>query len=468
MMRKKSALLSGAALGVLLAAGLGASADAKTVKHHHRAAAPASSALAEKVETLTAAVSTLESRLNEEAQARQATEAQVQAAQADASAARADAQAAHTELAEQIQTLPGTVNSAVAANTPKPKPSWTDNTKLGATVFVDVSNISQSPKPNKINGTGADIKRAYLSVDHKFNDIYSANLTVDLAPNGIVLNGPTFGTGGLQGSEVIKYAYMQAKYADAFVIQLGAEKTPWIPFVEDIYGYRYVDKVMIDQNKFGNSSDWGANIHGDLAHGLVSYSVSAVDGDGYKVPERSEQMDFEGRVNVNYKGFVAAVGGYDGKLSDNIQVPSATANPAPQTASRVDALLAYTNSKVRLGVEYFDASDWKVVPKITPDKSEGFSAFGSYNFTPQWSVFGRYDGLSPSQKLASAERYTYYNIGVGYEPVKTIDLGLVYKHEDITHAPLAGYTDATTTLAPTKAGGSAQYDEVGIFTQFKF
>jgi hypothetical protein len=122
-MQKKSALLGGVALGVLLAVGLGATADAKTVKHHRRPAAPVHSALDEKVESLTAAVSALEGRLNEETQARQATEAQAQAAQADAAAARADAQAARTQLAEQIQTIPGAVqgavNTAVAANKPK-------------------------------------------------------------------------------------------------------------------------------------------------------------------------------------------------------------------------------------------------------------------------------------------------------------------------------------------------------------
>ena len=119
-MKKKSALFGGVALGVLLAAGLAASADAKAVKHHGRHAAHAESALEQKVETLSAAVGDLENRLN---QTNQTTQAQIQAAQADAAAARADAAAAHSELAEQIQTLPGSVqgdvNAAVAANKPK-------------------------------------------------------------------------------------------------------------------------------------------------------------------------------------------------------------------------------------------------------------------------------------------------------------------------------------------------------------
>src|ERR1019366_5594024 len=301
-MQKRYALLSGAALGVLFAGAFGATAQAAPRHHHAAAAAAVDTVTQEKIESLTSAVSTLESRLNDETAARQADEARAQAAEAKADAAEADTQATRSELQAQIQTIPTDVQTAVAAV--KPKSSWTDGTKVSATVFTDVSNINQTPTPNKINGTGADIKRAYLTIDHQFSPIYSAELAIDFAPNGIILNGGTFGSGTLMGSEAIKYAYVQAKYADEFIIQGGAEKTPWIPFVEDLYGYRYIDKVMIDQNKFGNSSDWGVNAHGDLGKGLFDYSVSVVDGAGYKNPTRSEQMDVEARANFNWNGFV--------------------------------------------------------------------------------------------------------------------------------------------------------------------
>ncbi len=137
-----------------------------------------------------------------------------------------------------------------------------------------------------------------------------------------------------------------------------------------------------------------------------------------------------------------------------------------QTATRFDALLAYVNGPARAGIEYLDANDWKVTTKKTPDKATGYSAFASYIFIPQWSVFGRYDALTPSQDLAPSERYTLANVGISYEPVKTVDLALVYKHESVNHAPVGGYTDFTTVLAPL--GGSAAYDEVGLFSQFKF
>ena len=464
--RHRMTLHGGAAIGALLALGLAAPAWAAPVHRHHKHPPTPGRDFGAEIEALKARLDAEEAaRTRDEAQHAQ-DQAQIQAARSDAAQARAEAAAARAQLATQIQTLPGEVTTAVAAAR---KPSWTDSTTLGGTVFMDLTNISQTPTPNKINGTGLDIKRAYVAIDHTFNDTYSANLTLDLAPNGLILNGGTYGTGTEQGSALVKFAYVQAKVlGDALVVRGGSSSMPWIPFVENVYGYRFVEKTYADMNKFANTTDWGAFASGKLANGLVGYSVAVVDGAGYKTPLRSTTMDLEGRVNLNWNGFVAAVGGYSGKEGVDIQqaAPSATFH----TAQRADAFLGYVSPQFRVGVEYLDQHNFKTVAKSSPlggsDRSEGYSAFGSVNVAPQFSVFGRYDNTKPSQNLAPTETLTYFNLGVNYEPVKVIDLALVYKHEEVKHAPSGGYADANTTLAPL--GGAGHYDELGIFAQYKF
>ncbi len=287
--------------------------------------------------------------------------------------------------------------------------------------------------------------------------------------------GP-YAAGTPQGTEVVKNAFIRAKYDRAFVVELGASSMPWIPFVEDIYGQRYVEKTLTDTNKVANSADWGAFVHGEFLDGILGYSFAAVDGAGYKTPDRSNSMDFEGRVNVNYKGFVAAAGGYTGKEALNVNGAGTAVSPgiAPvlHTATRQDAVVAYVNPLFRVGFEYFKATNWKVLTKTAGDKQDGYSAFATYNFLPKWSAFGRYDWGKPTTVPyttgGSAEHLSYYNIGIQYEPVKVIDLALVYKRDSLDHAVAAGYTDANAAMIPLAAGGSVTYDEVGLFTQFRF
>ncbi len=448
-MQRKIYLVGSIALGAMAALCVGASADAKPLKHHHKAAEQAAPA-----RDLGAEVEALRARLDAEEAARAQDQSQIAAAQSDAAAARAEAAAAHAQVASQIETLPGVVAADVAKATPKP--NWSGDTKVGATVFADLTNISQSPSPNNKNGTGEDIKRAYLTVDHKFDDIWSASLTADFAPNGAAFHG-----GSLQGTEVVKKAYIQAKvFGDALVVRGGAADMPWIPFAESVYGYRFVEKTIADLQKDGNSADTGVNASGALANGLLGYSVSVVDGAGYKNDIRSKGMDVEGRVNLNWNGFVGAVGGYSGKLSNDYQ---AIPDPTFHTAQRQDALVAFVNPMFRVGLEYFNETNWTQTTSVATDKGHGYSGFGSFNLTPQFSVFGRYDTSKPSQSLHSTETINYFNLGLNYEPVKVIDLALVYKREEAKGSGSINFTDGNTSFT-----APGHYDEVGVFAQYKF
>lgn len=123
-MRTQSFLLSGAAVGVLIALSWGASADAATAtakKHHHAKAAVKSSSQSE-LEELEAKVQFLTDRLDQQAAVSRDAQAQLKAAQDAAAQANATAaQAVATANADnaQIETIPTTVQTAVAAAKPK-------------------------------------------------------------------------------------------------------------------------------------------------------------------------------------------------------------------------------------------------------------------------------------------------------------------------------------------------------------
>ncbi len=487
----KTALLRGAALGVFATLAAGMTAHAATVvKHrkHHVVTVVHESGSSEEVRVLKAEVDELRARLDAQSQQQQATAAQVSQTQAQVQEVAASAESAQ----EKIETVPEQVNVAIG-QLPKPKPSWADKTQIGSTVFADFSNIDQKNNgaPVAPSGTAFDIKRAYLTVDHQFNDIYSANLTTDFQYST---------AGGLNTTELyIKKAYLQAKYFNWLTIRAGSADLPWVPFVESLYGYRYVEKTLIDATNFGTSADWGVHVLGSSdplgspTGPVVSYQVSAIDGTGYKAPPgtgsapRTDTLDVEGRLSVKWLDFTAGVGGYTGKLGkDASAITTATTatsyststgfnsltSPIPithHTASRFDAILAYTGGPFRAGVEYFSADDWTAVTSIAPDKADGYSIFGSYQFMPQWAIFGRYDDVKPNKDTASTKELTYYNVGLGYTPVKGVDLSLVYKRDEVDHGTFST-SNGTIGNSATVAGkaNDGTYDEVGVFAQLKY
>jgi len=372
-------------------------------------------------------------------------------AQIEALQAKVDAlQATQAQQAEKVEK----VATQMTPPAKKDTPGWFAGTTISGKAFLNVSSINHKSDgaDQADNGTQTELKRFYLGVDHKFNDMFSANLTTDFRYN-------TNGT----SKDVLVYvkkAYFQAKFAPEFFVRVGSADLPWVPFAEGVYGYRYIENTLIDRTKFGTSADWGVHVGGTFGDGLVSYAASAINGAGYKTLSRSSNtIDLEGRVSVNpIKPITLAVGGYTGKLGKQADNQPET----PHRATRWNALAAYTDSRVRAGIEYFAAKNWNNVTSPISDKSRGWSAFGSFAFTPKLAIFGRYDWVQPNDDTNSHLKDNYFNIGVNYKPIKGIDVALVYKRDKAKNGFIS---TSNGTIGGIEDG---TYDELGIFTQLSF
>lgn len=314
--------------------------------------------------------------------------------------------------------------------------SWADNTKVGGKMYVDFTSINTQKNGADVdpNGFGLDVKRFYIGVDHKFDDMWSANFTTDI--NYLSSTGEV--------TPLVKKAFVQAHWSDAANLRLGSADMPWIPFAEDVYGYRFVENTLIDRLHFGNSADWGAHFLGK--NGPVGYAVSVVNGGGYKNPSRSKGMDVEARVGFQSNGLTVAVGGYSGKRGMDTE-----ATPAQQTASRLDLIAGYKTSMFNVGLEYFSADNWNNVTSPITDKADGYSLFGNVNVTPDVAVFARYDSAKPKKDSDASLKDTYYNAGVSFKSNSNIIWAIAYKSDK-----LADNTNETKD------------NEIGVWAQIAF
>ncbi|WP_158884878.1 carbohydrate porin [Rhodanobacter sp. L36] len=450
-------------IAVAIATGLGVSsftvAAAAPVKHKHK-----------KVQTQ-AQVADSSASTNAEVEALKAQLAQLQA-QVAALEQRTDAQSdINVSTGQAVET----VQKAQVASDAKVSTidKFVSNTKVSGTMFFDMTDTDHKEQTGtgssvkkdghgSVNGIGYDVKRFYLAVDHKFNDIWSANLTTDF--NYVSTDSET--------QLFVKKAYLQGTFDPMFTVRFGAADMPWIPFVEKWYGYRFLENTITDRSidggrgtagtaatgvgSFGNSSDWGIHaLGGTPGDNSLNYQVSVVNGGGYKNPTRSNGMDVEARLGYQpIKEMVIAVGGYDGKRGKDVQ------NGAPtQDTKRGDALVAFRNDTFGIGAEYFTAKNWDDVlkyagalpaPVAIRDKADGYSAFADWTFVPQWALFARYDsvdyrywGVSDVQNKL---KDTYYNAGISYDVLKNLRLALAWKYDKLAGPVASPFTFKTNEI----------------------
>lgn len=348
-----------------------------------------------------------------------ALQAQVQQLQNDSQALQAQSDAQSEVNITQAQALEGAQKTQTSVD--KLAKLVNDN-KIGGRMFFDLTNIDKTSngKDTAASGTGLDVKRFYLTVDHKFNDIWSANLTTDFQYSSAIGNTELF----------VKKAYVQGSFDPAFNLRVGAADMPWIPYVEKFYGMRYVENTLTDRLKYGNSSDWGLHGFGNLGNNF-NYAVSVVSGAGYKNPTRSKGMDVEGRAAYTpNENFVVAVGGYSGKLGKETDIQS-----AENTYTRANAMVAYASSDFRVGGEYFQAKNLNNVLTVATDKTSGWSVWGSVRVTDGGiNVFGRYDDTDVSKTLDPTLSDKYWNVGVEFPVMKNLKLSTVYKYTHLANA----------------------------------
>ncbi|MFY9822554.1 MAG: carbohydrate porin [Thermoanaerobaculia bacterium] len=337
--------------------------------------------------------------------------------------------------------------------TPKPAAAKSDPNKLGIRVYADASSRDNKDdatgKKSSDSGLGVDVKRTYFTYTHTFDGMWSAQFQSDIGDQG-----------AKRYDVFVKKAFIQALIDPQLILRLGSADTPWVPFVENVYGLRYVEQVITDRLSFGTSADWGFHVLGNSP--LWGYQLSIVNGKGYSNPTRTKSVDFEGRLSVTpVEGLVLAVGGYSGKRGNDTD-----AVPALHTATRSDALIGYSNSFFKIGGEYFQSDNWNNVATPAKDKADGFSGWAQVYFNPEWSVFARYDDAKPSKDLKPGLKETYYNAGLQWTLNKSFAASLVYKYDEVKGGTFStGDAGATGSV---NANSKGKFSEFGIYTVYNF
>jgi hypothetical protein len=336
-------------------------------------------------------------------------------------------------------------------------PSPYPKTKIAGRLYADFTSKENKDKGQSGNaakssdsGVGTDVKRFYFGATHDFDAMWSATFQSDIGDQGTK-----------RYDVFVKKAYVQAKVSPEFTFRLGSADTPWIPFVEGQYGFRYFEQTITDHLGFGNSADWGLHFLGSLADNKFGYQFSVINGKGYSNPTRTKSVDFEGRINFQpVKGLTLAVGGYSGKRGNDTEAVA-----AKHTAERTDALVNYANDRFRIGGEWFEAKDWNNTTTDATDKSDGYSTWVSFAATPMLTIFGRYDSSKPSKDLNSNLEFTYYNAGLQWRYNKAMAAALGYKYAEVKGGRLG---TGNGTIGSTVNGQKGEYNEVGVWAVYDF
>ncbi len=346
------------------------------------------------------------------------------------------------------------------AETPKKDTSsWTDKVKLSGKAYLRYSyELNQEAQ----NANQFNLDRLYLQSEFFATDKVRFQVTLDA---GDTRNS----TGNQVFFAETKYAFAEVKdvLGQGLFLRAGIVPLAWVPYEEDLWGYRVQGPVEMDRWGYITSADLGLAFGGSLPSKYGSIQVNVSNGEGYKATEIAKRKELQARLTINPLAsmggmaaglFVTGYGSY-GAYDD--------AGLSPRAKSRVIGQVGIQSAPLTLAVAYAVARDpnAKVKGRFTVGSDSivtgnGFTAFGVLNMgalapaADGVELFARYDGLDPD-KDSDNNNVNLLIAGVGYKWNKQIKSLIDYEN--------VGYGSAVggDTPKPTES-------RIKLQTEFKF
>ncbi|WP_224371311.1 hypothetical protein [Hyalangium versicolor] len=379
-------------------------------------------------------------------------------APADAPAPTPAAPVAETPPTESGKVTPTTQ----PAEAPKKEAasSWTDRVKFGAKAYLRYSyELGEEAK----NSDQFNIDRLYLQAEFFATDKVRFQITFDA---GDTRNG----TGNQVFFAETKNAYIEVKdvLGPGLYLRAGVIPLAWIPYEEDLWGYRVQGALPVDRWGYITSADLGLSVGGALPSKYGSFQVNVNNGEGYKAIEVNKRKEVQARLSLNPLAsmggpaaglFVTGYGSF-GEYDD--------AGLASRVKSRVIGEAGLQSTPLTLAVAYMSARDSNAKVKgrfsVGPEDivtGHGLYAFGVLNVgalahaVDGVDLFARYDHLDPDREMDHTN-VDLLIAGAGYRWNKNIKSLVDY--ETVTYGADFGGVDA----------GKPAEKRVKLQTEFKF
>ena len=164
-----------------------------------------------------------------------------------------------------------------------------DLPKFSGLMFGDIFYNTSAINPDNKDLNGFQFRRIYITTDYSINDQFSTRFRMESA----ITNGTNIGV-------FVKDAWL--KWKNVFKgsdLIVGMSPTPAFDVSEGAWGYRALEKTIMDYFGIVSSRDIGIDLKGKLDEsGTAKYWFKIGDGSGNK-PENDKYKRFYGQLQFN-------------------------------------------------------------------------------------------------------------------------------------------------------------------------
>ncbi len=305
------------------------------------------------------------------------------------------------------------------------------------------NSASKSAAPGAQAMQAFQFRRIYFAYDNNISEEFSARFRVEADQSANASNGK-IGT-------FVKDAYLRwKKIFTGSDLLFGIQPTPAFETSEAAWGYRSLEKTIMDLRGIVSSRDLGISLKGKLTgDGIVNYWVMLANNSG-NTPETDKykryyahlqlkpSTNLQAAVYADYKDAAKVAAGVNGALTTALFI--GYAEPFKYNINFEGFLVSQSNAFTPAG------------GSIGSKNGMGISLFGSCNIIPELALVGRYDYFDPNTNSAANAKgdvRNYVIAGLSWKVDKNVSIMPNVLYETYEALPNQGEPDPSLTARAT-------------------
>jgi hypothetical protein len=254
-----------------------------------------------------------------------------------------------------------------------------------------------------LNRNGFQFRRIYFTYDRDLSEKFAVRFRLEM-------NSPAFGRND-QLVPYVKHAYLSWKnLIPESKLYFGQVGTPTFTLSEEVWGYRAVEKTIMDFRGMAPSSDLGIALQGKFGKSeVLNYTIMAANGSGTRgETDKTKRVYVNVPIKIQKAYYLVPYfdyeGGNDGKNKNLFAVFAGIQKP-----------------RFHGGVEVFQKTSNKALANNADKTESGFSVFGAVKAAEKVKLFGRFDVYDPNTDVDN-DGNNFIVAGFDFAPEKNVNV----------------------------------------------
>lgn len=294
------------------------------------------------------------------------------------------------------------------------KSAFSQDGKISGSFFGDYYYVAQSHDEALKGRNGFQYRRIYFNYEKDLTDEFAIRFLLEM-------NNESFPKEKVKLTPFVKSAHLKwTKKAWRTNTYFGLSSTPTLGVVENVWGYRSVEKTLLDVHKIGDSTDFGLAVQGAIDEGgKVNYHFMVGNGAGINAETDKDKKLYLSFAVKPVKGVTVEIyGDYENREES-------------KDIYTMQGFAAYQQDNFRVGAQFVRQTRQKG-PKKENENLEGVSVFGAAELVEKkaWAL-ARVDHLFDPSPGGEKIAYTPFDdtanptmilVGLDWTPVKDVHI----------------------------------------------